>query len=159
MLAPSQYRLYATINEYEQAARILSQVRKLAYTLGSPNSVYEIISPVTAGQVQQYVKDVDPSRLAGLRVVDVKFPRAHLASNARILADFAAQAKAYGADEKTERLALFLWDGNYYEVGFQLLRYGGDWIVLSQNSVLSDLDSSGAPQAITPDEFNAKTGS
>ena len=102
---------------------------------------------------------MDPSRLASLKVASVKFPIASLASDSKTLANFAAQAKVYGADEMTERLALFQWNGKYYEAGFQLLRYGQGWLVVSQTSYLAGLDATGAPKATTPDDFDAATGS
>ena len=159
MLAPSQYPLYATINEYQQSYRIFEQVRNFAYSLLSSEPLDQTITPVTAAQVQQYAKDVDPSRLASLKVASVKFPIASLASDSKTLANFAAQAKVYGADEMTERLALFQWNGKYYEAGFQLLRYGQGWLVVSQTSYLAGLDATGAPKATTPDDFDAATGS
>jgi hypothetical protein len=64
-------------------------------------------------------------------------------------------AKVYGADELTERLALVQVNGNHYAVGFQLVRYGGDWKVLGQVSNLAGTSSSGAAELTTPEDFAA----
>jgi hypothetical protein len=159
-LAPSQYPLYATENQYARAADILLQVRNLAYgLLSSLPTDGTTVAPVTKDQVEKYAREVDPSLLAGLKVLEVKFPIAHLAGDARTLSTFAAQARVYGADEMTERLALFELNGKTYEVGFQLLRYGSSWIVLSQSSALSGLDSTGVAKPISQSDFDAETGS
>jgi hypothetical protein len=144
-LAPSQYPLYATENRYAQAASILLQVRNLAYGLFS--------SLPTDG------REVDPSPLAALEIIEIKFPVAHLANDARMLSSYAAQAKAYGADEMTERLALFQLSGKTYEVGFQLLRYGNDSIVFDQSSPLAGLDATGVAKPTSQSDFDAATGS
>ena len=158
-LLPTDYPFYVEMNRYEQASRIFNQVRGLSYSLLSSKPVDQTIVGLTEEQTQQYVKDVDPSRLAGLKVVSVKFPSAELAADSRTLSNFAAMAKGYGADELTERLALFEWNGKDYAVGFQLLRYGSDWKVFSQTSNLAGTSASGAAQPMTPGGFDSETGS
>jgi hypothetical protein len=157
-LLPTDYTFYVEMNRYEQASRMFNQVRGLSYSLLTSKPVDQAIV-VTEGQAQQYVKDVDPARLAGLKVVSVKFPSPALAADSRTLSNFAAMAKVYGADELTERLALFEWNGKDYVVGFQLLRYGGDWKVLSQTSNLAGTSVSGAAEQTTQAQFDTETGS
>ena len=157
-LLPSGYQFYAGLNRYGQAYQIFYELRGLAYSLLSSQPVDQVISPVTADQAQQLVKDLDPSHLAGLTVVSVKFPIARYATDAHTLSNFAAEAKVYGADELTERLALFQLNGKYYDVGFTLVRYGSDWKVLNQISNLAGMPATGAAQQTTPGDFAAATG-
>ena len=157
-LLPSGYQFYAGLNRYGQAYQIFNEVRGLAYSLLSSQPVDQVIAPVTADQAQQLVKDLDPSRLAGLTVVSIKFPIATLATDAHALSNFAAQAKVYGADELTERLALFQLNGQYYDVGFTLVRYGNDWKVMNQISNLANTSATGAAQPTTQGNFEAATG-
>jgi len=157
-LLPTSYKFYADLNRYAQTYQIFAELRGLAYSLLTTKPVDQVITPVTADQAQQLVTDLDPSRLAGLTVVSVKFPVARFATDARTLSNFAAQAKVYGADEWTERLALFQLNGKYYAVGFTLVRYGSDWKVLNQISNLAGMPATGAAQQTTPGDFSAQTG-
>ena len=157
-LLPSGYQFYAGLNRYGQAYQIFVELRGLSYSLLSTEPVDKIITPVTADQAQQLIKDLDPSHLAGLTVASVKFPIAKFATDAHTLANFAAEAKVYGADELTERLALFQLNGQYYAVGFTLVRYGSDWKVLNQVSNLAGMPATGAAQQTTPGAFAATTG-
>ena len=157
-LLPSGYQFYAGLNRYAQAYQIFAELRGLSYSLLSTQPFDKIITPVTADQAQQLVKDLDPSHLAGLTVASVKFPIAKFATDARTLANFAAEAKVYSADELTERLALFQLNGQYYDVGFTLVRYGTDWKVLNQISNLANMPATGAALQTTPGNFSAATG-
>ena len=157
-LLPSGYQFYAGLNKYGQAYQIFVELRGLSYSLLSSEPVDKIVTPVTAEQAQQLVKDLDPSHLAGLTVTSVKFPIAKFATDAHTLANFAAEAKVYGADELTERLALFQLNGQYYDVGFTLVRYGSDWKVLNQISTLANMPATGAAQQTNPGNFEAATG-
>jgi hypothetical protein len=157
-LLPSGYQFYAGLNRYGQAYPIFAELRGLSYSLLSSQPVDQIITPVTADQAQKLIKDLDPSRLAGLTVASVKFPIAKFATDAHTISNFAAEAKVYGADELTERLALFQLNGQYYDVGFTLVRYGSDWKVLNQVSNLAAMPATGAAQQTTPGNFDAATG-
>lgn len=62
-------------------------------------------------------------------------------------------AAYYGADELTERVVLLLFEGDYYYVGFTLLRYGENWKISNASSALGNTNPLGAPQKITEEEF------
>ncbi len=156
-LFPSDYHFYAEMNKSVQSALIFGQVRGLEYSLLQSVPVDQVITPVDLARAQQYVKDVDPSRLADMKVVSIKLPSPKLANDARNIKNWAAIANVYGADEMTERLALFQWNGKDYEVGFTLLRYGGDWKVLSQMSNLAGIGGNGTADPTTPEEFDGLT--
>ena len=154
-LLPTSYAFYAGLDKFGQAYVNFNQVRGLALSLLTSQPVDQPIVPVTADQAQQYVKSADPSQLAGLKVVEIKFPSAKFAADSKTLANFAAQAKVYGADELTERLALVAWNGKDYAVGFTLVRYGSDWKVLNQVSNLAGTPVTGAAQPVTQSGFDA----
>jgi len=59
----------------------------------------------------------------------------------------------YGADESTERVALFSFEGQDHYVGFMLLRYGDNWKISRQDSPLAGTNALGVPQKTTPAEF------
>jgi hypothetical protein len=122
----SGYAFYADMNGSAQSALVFGEVRGLEWSLLVSAPYDRTITPADATLAQQYVKDLDPSRLANLKVISVRFPSAKLLNDARTTKYMAAMAAIYGADEMTDRLALFQWNGKYYYVGFTLVRYGGD---------------------------------
>ena len=123
--------------------RDIALVDDLAYSLLSTEKVDGSgIAPNDQSRVDQFVAQVDPARLAGLKVEQVGQPRVNQSDNARVAGNWALGAALYGADEKTERLALITLGGREYAVGFTLLRYGADWKIQAQFSQLASQDSS-----------------
>jgi hypothetical protein len=158
-LAPAEYPLFAESNRYQQAALILGQVRSLVYGLLSDEKVDgTVIAPVDAERVATFVSAVDPSRLAGLSVVDVRQPDPEHTTDERYLATMAQAAAVYGADEMVERLALVELDGATYGLGFTLLRYGDSWGVSSQSSIMGGTSPLGVAEPMTREEFDTRTG-
>jgi len=92
-LLPTSYAFYAGLDKFGQAYVNFNQVRGLALSLLTSQPVDQPIVPVTADQAQQYVKSADPSQLAGLKVVEIKFPSAKFAADSKTLANFAAQPR------------------------------------------------------------------
>lgn len=157
-LAPAEYPFYADINRARSSDRILSQVTMLAYSLLSSEEIDgSVIVPVDTARAESFVREVDPSRLAGLTVEDIRFSNAQLEHKATYLANAATQASIYGADELTERSVLFSLDGNLYDIGFTLLRYGDGWKVLDQVAALAGTSSLGTARPTTADEFDRLT--
>lgn len=157
-LAPTEYPMYAGMNRYQQAAQILGQVRNLAYGMLSGETIDgSVIAPVDEAQVEAFVTAVDPSRLGGLTVLEVRLPEPEAAADERYVENVARIAATYGADELTERLALVELDGQTYGVGFTLLRYADDWLVSSQSSVLGGTPALGTAEPMTRAEFDDRT--
>ncbi len=157
MLAPA-VPFYVDINRARQTDQVLSQVLMLAYGLlsgeemdGSP------IVPVDTAWAQGFAERVDPAGLAGIKLLDVRFPDATYQDNERYLDSVAAQAAAYGADELAERLALLFFDGQTYALGFTLLRYGDEWGVAWQNSAISGMSSLGTAVPMSIEDFESLT--
>ena len=122
------------------------------------NTVEEAWRRVVAGESGiATIANFDPSRLAGLTVVDGRYPNAKFEHDARNVANGAAVATIYGADELTERLALISLDGKLYEVGFTLLRYGDDWRISSQTSALGNTAAVGTAAPTTQDDYDRET--
>ncbi len=158
-LGPSEYALFRDANRYQQAALILSQVRNLVYGLLSGEEIEgRLIAPVDAERIAAFVAAVDPARLSGLKVLEVRGPDPEFASDERYLDNIARMAAVYGADELTERLALIELDGSTYGLGFTLLRYGDTWKVSSQQSVLARTPVFGTAEPMTRAEYDERTG-
>jgi hypothetical protein len=157
MLAPA-VPFYVDINRARQTDQVLRQVLMLAYGLLSGEEIDgSPIVPVDKAWAQDFAERVDPARLAGIKVLDVRFPDPTYQDDERYQEVVAAQAATYGADELTERLALIYYEGQSYVVGFTLLRYGDEWKVGWQNSAISGMDSLGTAKPMSTDEFESLT--
>jgi hypothetical protein len=158
-LSPTDYALYVENNKVQLSAQIFNRVRIFAYSLLSSEEVAEGMTIVIdAERTNNFMKDVDPQRLARLEVKKIGLPDKTLMNNARYLENATKIASIYGADESTERVALFLFEQNHYYLGFTLLRYGEDWKISSQVSPLANTNGLGAPQKTTVEEFESMIG-
>jgi hypothetical protein len=157
-LAPADYPMFIDMNRAQQSAIVVGQVRSLVYSLLSSEQVDgSIIAPADKARADAFIKQVDPSRLAGLAVADIRFPLPRLEHDPTHLANTAKQAATYGADEITERLALVSFEGKSYGIGFTLLRYGDVWKVSSQVSNLAGTSPLGSALPMSPDEYYRQT--
>jgi len=156
-LAPSGYPFYVELNRARQTERILGEVQLLAYSLLSSQTIDETSIPVDKAWADTFSAEVDPARLAGLTVTDIRFPNARFEHDPKYLSGAAAQAAVYGADELTERLALVSLDGHLYQVGFTLLRYGAGWKVYQQSSSLAGMGGLGTAVPTTVEDFDRLT--
>jgi hypothetical protein len=155
--SPAEYPLYVEANKLQLSSQIFNRVKMFAYSLLSNEDVAEgatvVLGADASTRMQQFIEDVDPKRLAQLELKKIGLPDKQLMSNARYLENAAKLAGVYGADEATERVALFSFEGNDYYLGFSLLRYGDNWKISSQVSPLSGASALGTPQPITVEEF------
>jgi hypothetical protein len=153
-LSPADYQFYSEMNKMQLSAQILSQVKNLSYSLLSGEKVDS--SPIfqaDAERVNRFIKDVDPQKLSKIELKKISPPNKAVMSDNRYLENAAKSARVYGADESTERVALFSFEQNYYYLGFTLLRFGGNWKIISQNSPLANADTLGTAKKTTAEEF------
>jgi hypothetical protein len=156
---PAQYPFYADINEAQLTARIAIQVRTFAYSLLSGQQFLgPLVVPADPAWADDFIAKVDPARLAGLTVEDVRPLDPDLTDDQRYIDNSNASAAMYGADEQVERLALLGFEGGEYELGFTLLRYGDTWGVISQTSALAGTDALGSASPTTREAYDAQTG-
>ena len=158
MLAPAEYPFYVEVNRAQRADEVMSQVLMLAYGLLSGETIDgSPIVPVDRAWAEDFVARVDPARLAGIEVMDSRFPSPDLETSERYLETAAALASTYSADELTERLVLFDFDGQTYSLGFTLLRYEDDWLVSSQSSPIGGTSTLGTATPMSVEEYESLT--
>ena len=157
-MAPATDPFYIQVNKSWETSQILTRVRNLAYSLLSTEKLDGSVILADRAKADAFATQVDPKALAGLTVQEVRFPRASLKNDAKLLANEAAMAKVYGADERTERVALIALGQDTYLVGFMLLRYGSGWKVSDQYSDLAGSDPLGTAKAISQADFDASVG-
>lgn len=145
--APVNYPFYVAANKVQQTARILTQVKFLAYALLSGEDIASErpIFDIDAERTRKFITDVDPARLATIEVKEISFPVPSYEDDSRYVEDSAKRASLYGADEYTERVVIFSFEGRDYYLGFQLLRFGANWKVMEQFSPLGNTSPSGIP--------------
>lgn len=152
---PSDYVFYEEINKAQFSWQLLFQTRNLAYGLlatekGLVEGMTLFLEPE---EFAMFANEVNPERLAQLEVVAIDVPYPEIVETERLQEIWNAQARIYGADELTERVALLLFDEEYYFVGFTLLRYGEDWKISIVSSALSGTSALGAPLQTTEEEY------
>jgi hypothetical protein len=158
-LAPAAYPFYADVNRALRTERVARQVLNLAYSLLSSQTIEgNIIAPADQAWAEDFTREVDPSRLATLTVVDVGIANEAAMQGERYQQNAELQARSYGADELTERVALFYFEGELYYVGFTLVRYGDGWKVLDQTAPMAGTTALGTAIPTTLDDWEALTG-
>ncbi len=156
--APSDNSLYVDINKTAVASRIAGQVKIFAYSLLSTQIVdYAQTSRMDVDTAVSFMNEVDPSRLVTLEVKEIGLPNQESMNSARYQDNAIKMAHVYGADDSTERVALFTFEGNSYMLGFTLLRYGENWKISNASSPIAGTNSLGIPAKITAEEFEAMT--
>lgn len=155
--APANSPFYIEVNKAQLTAQILNRVKILVYGLLSSEKVDDasaVIVITDTARINKFMNDVDPKKLASLKVEKASPPNKTLMNSTTYQNNATQNALAYGADESTERVALFSFAQNYYYVGFTLLRYGDNWKISSQTSALANTNALGAPTKTTVDEFD-----
>ena len=156
MLAPAEHPFYAEINLARERDAALRNVLMLAYGLLSSEEIDSgVIFPVDKAWADLFAFIIDPTRLADIELVAIKLADEELQADSRYLENAAKQAAGFGADELTERLALFEFEGELFELGFTLLRYGDDWRVMRQSSPLAGTEPIGTARLTTLEEFES----
>ena len=156
-LSPTNSSFYSEINRISVSSQILNQVKLFTYGLLSSEKVGDgsPILNVDTERVNRFIKDVNPSRLANLKIKEIGLPNKKLMNDPKYIENAAKSASVYGADDSTERVALFSFEQSYYYIGFTLLRYGENWKISSQSSPLSNTSVLGTPIKITVEDFES----
>lgn len=149
-LGPSEYQLFRELNQLEQTATYSRQIRSLVLSLTAREDLVEMAQ---SGKVvalsesdiapREYIKGVNPDGISTLEYLRAEKPLPDQMDSEVGQANFTAQAKAYGGDEMTERLALLQCGGKYYATGFGLIRYGENWRIFRMNSAFVGQNSMG----------------
>jgi hypothetical protein len=158
--APSDYPFYAEMNRAQFSWQILNQVKNFVYGLLATEKgpTEGLTVRIDAEGTRQFMEEVNPARLAQLEVVEIGVPDPEMASMERNLEIWNRIAEIYGADEFTERVVLFLFEGDYYYVGFGLLRYGETWKISSASSILGNTSYNGVAEETTEEAFQDLIG-
>jgi hypothetical protein len=156
--APVTDPMFVEINRAQVVSRIAMQVKLFAYTLLSGEDIdYTSTTLMDVDTAVKFANEVDPSRLATLQIEKIGLPSPELMQSDRYTENALKIARVYGADDSTERIALFSFEGSDYLLGFTLLRYGDNWKISSANSPMGNTSSLGLPVKTSAADFEAMT--
>lgn len=156
--APTTHPLYVEINQAMIVSRIASQVKLLTYSLLAGTDLdYSRVTVMEIDAAVSFMNAVDPARLATLEVRAIGLPNKAIMDTARYHENAVKAANVYSADDSTERVALFSFEGDFYMLGFTLLRYGESWKIISVSSPIGNTTALGLPVKMTAAEFAAMT--
>ncbi len=156
-LSPTNSPLFIEINKAQLTAQILNRVKIFSYSLLSGQTIDDStgVIPMDAASTTNFIKNVDLSRLSGIKLEKIGLPNKTLMESASYIKNASENAHIYGADESTERVALFSFEQGYYYLGFTLLRYGNSWKISAQTSPLAGTSVLGSPKTTTPADFES----
>lgn len=147
--APATDPLLIDLNRAQVLTQQLGQTRMLIYGLLTDVALDGLpVTPADAAWAEDFMRQLDLDRLAGLEVGDIVPPDPELMAGERYRDVMARQAAIHGADEMTERVATVSLDGRDWLVGFTLMRYGDVWLISSQTSAIAGLPVTGAPMPL-----------
>jgi len=145
---------YRAINRSKLESKIAEQVKLFSWVLLFDGKLDlsnpHITDPSLMGSLKQ---GFDATKLKGIKLLRVDFPHDSLEDNERNLKNWRRNATFYGAEEYTERVALFSFNGVEWYSGFTLVRYGSVWKVLTMVSSLGNTTVYGEPCRTTTDIY------
>jgi hypothetical protein len=152
LYAPSHHEMYVRLNRIRLAAEAGNTMRVFAYgvltdpVIGPPKQPSE-------SEIAAFMAALDPARLKALKLVRVDAPMTAAARDPEFLANQKRHAGFNGADDQTERVALYELGGQHFWSGYQLLRYGKRWVISQGFSLLV---SGPIASKTTPAEYEAR---
>lgn len=154
LYSPATDPFYAEINDTLLAGQFASEIKFLVYGLMTTGDIMDHKAvPMDAAAATDFMLVIDAKRLAGLSIAAIGIPRPATLNSERRQLQAKKSARRNGAETTTERVVLLSFEGLSFMIGFELLRYGDEWMILSQSSDLANASSFAAPRRMTPDEF------
>ena len=153
LYAPTNHDVYVRLNKMRLAGELSNGTKMIIYSLLG----IEIEAPArhaTDADIAAFMT-ADPSRLRALKVVRIDQPGKPVVNTPEMIAMYKRHASFHGADEQTERLALYQLGDQHYWSGFQLLRYGKRWVISQLFSAFVAGSGPGVGKT-TPAEYEVK---
>jgi hypothetical protein len=154
--APSQSPVFAQINCVKKMSFLAQQVKIMMYSILTDEKIDgKTIFQPGDDRIEQFAKNADSRRLAGLKVVKIELPiSAEILNSERARTYALREAKIYGADDMTEKIVVYQLGPNYFVGGMHLLKYGKYWRIVSLNSTYANMSVVGNVVRIPPEELD-----
>ena len=153
LYAPTNHDVYVRLNKMRLAGELSNATRMIMYSLLG----IEIEAPArhaTDADIAAFMT-ADPARLKALKVVRIDQPGKAVVNTPEMVAMHKRHAAFHGADDQTERIALYQLGDQHYWGGFQLLRYGQRWVISQLFSAFVAGSGPGVGKT-TPAEYETK---
>lgn len=155
--APAKYRTVARVAQINVVAQRASDIRRFIYAL-LLDGTEDRLTNASDANIDRFIRAVNPARIKGMRIVRIDQPMPSTTNRPEAIQLAKSQAVKLGADERTERIALFQLDGRYYRAGFTLLRSNASWRIAQLESIYGDIGPSDPPaRQTTVEEYEALT--
>jgi hypothetical protein len=119
--------MFVEMNELRAQAEMAEATKLFVYGLLTDVDVTGSQPMQSDAEIQAFIQAVNPARLATLKVVKIEQPRRSVTNGADAQAFFKMFASREGADEVTDRIALYELSGELFWSGFRLCRYDKSW--------------------------------
>lgn len=153
MNAPADYDFFAQVNSASMAGSLAAQVKGFCYGFFYEDELNQPAEVESEDAIGDFIKAVDPAALKELQVKRIDAPYPDAMEKDEVKDALAATAAVYGAQEATERIALFDLDGKLYWGGFTLLQYNGNWKICTLQSMVVNQAATGAVEKTTEDAY------
>ncbi|MDL2318048.1 hypothetical protein LJC74_03005, partial [Eubacteriales bacterium OttesenSCG-928-A19] len=115
--APGNAAVYRRINAIKLLASFCTEILYVYYSLYD-GEISQSIPIDSQEALEAYLAQVDPGQFADLTLLRVDVPSPSRLADETARENYAAQAAIFGADERTERVALVTLQGERYVCGF-----------------------------------------
>jgi len=137
--ALSDHRIMVGAAKISVTAKFARDTRQFVYGLLLAAPEAYTLTTASDESVQRFIGDVDPARLQAVRIMRIDQPAPSAMNSAEGVALAKSRAARQGAEDSTERIALFQLDGMYYAAGFSLLKAGDTWRISDFESVYAGI--------------------
>jgi hypothetical protein len=125
--APAQYPMFVEMNELRAQGEMADASKAFVYGLLTDIDVGGVQAMESEAPVRAFLQAVNPTRLATLKIVRIDQSRRVVRDGPRAQELFEKFAQLDGAQEMTDRIALYELSGRYFWSGFRLARYDKAW--------------------------------
>lgn len=152
--APSDKKMYRDINRYKQMYTLSNQIKHFSYSLLIDEPMeYGAANRCSVPELESFMAQADPARLHALQIISIDLPMPDIMSSKRYLGNNRKWTECYGADDRTERVALLYFEKKFYRSGFTLLEYDGIWKIQNMCSPLAGDSMLGDIEEIDSEEY------
>jgi hypothetical protein len=145
IMAPAAYPMFVELNELRAKADLAQATKFLVYGLLTDIDPAGAESMDSDAAIQTFLQAVNPARLAKLKIVRIDQPRRSEINSLKAQDLFKKLARLSGADEMTQRIALYELSGQLFYSGFQLSRYGKVWKIDTLEATFGGPLTGGSP--------------
>jgi hypothetical protein len=153
--APAQYPMFVEMNELRAQGEMADASKAFVYGLLTDIDMGGVQTMASEAPVQAFLQAVNPTRLATLKIVRIDQSYRVVRDGPKAQELFEKFAHLDGAEEMTDRIALYELSGRHFWSGFRLARYEKTWKIYELESSYGG-PISGGVRKTTVTEYEAQ---